>query len=467
MRSLFARFASLAIALVMLATLPSCMTMLEDETLVETRHLVTQASRQPPSLTEVSSYDEFKAILLDLIAQRAYTGRIIYNTYDSDIRGELEKARTEILESDPIGAYAVEDIECAATKIVTYFEVDISIAYKRTKQQIDSIVHVSTLPYLRTELLSILSDYRGEAVIQSSLRGLTESDILGYIKDIYYENPRGIVMMPVAAVETYPEQGDERIFELNLGYIWPPNILASYSAGLAGAVRRYAAAAGGENDGEILLSLAENLIGACDYDDGTAKVLGGHGPQNLTATAYGALVTGSAVGEGFAMAYKALCEYLGYECKVILGYLDGMFHAWNIVELYGDYYHTDVSMCAENGLETAFLKNDIEFGGRYLWSSKTVKCAGKLTYEEVAGIEPEEEEIDEDEDEDEETGEGSEGEAGEGSGEDGGPDSGETSGGAPIEGPDGEGSEGSSQEGPGEEAPAHDEDPEPSGDDEG
>jgi len=295
------------------------------------------------------------------------------------------------MRDDAVVVYAVEDISGVASRIVSYYEIDITVVYKHTKQQIDSIVNASTLRYLKAELLSIISENSEEAVIRTS-RDITEDDIIELVKETYYENPRMVVMMPVTVLETFTTSGADKIFELRFGYIEQAGILRQHGANLSVYVRRNAEQAVGETDAEILLSLANNLIAACIYDEGTARAISVHGAQNFAATAYGALVNGSAVGEGFAMAFKALCDELGFECHVVLGYLNGMVHAWNIVPLYGENYHIDVAMCALNGIETAFLKNDADFLRSYSWNTeKTVSCKGTLTYEDIVGPEEEEE----------------------------------------------------------------------------
>jgi hypothetical protein len=342
--------------------------------------------------TKVSNYDEFKGALYDLVMQHEESGMIIYYSYDTDVQGEIDLACAEIKGTDPVGAYSVSEIIVIPTRIVTYFEIDISIEYKRTTQQVESIVPVATLRELRDELLIIMSNYQDEAVFRTAMPGVTAEDIEIYVRETYYQNPRNIVMKPGMTVEIFPEGGYDRVFELRFGNTQQAGILRQYSASLSESVRRNAEAANGDNAAEILLSLAENLIGACFYDEGKAKVISEHGTQNIATTAYGALVVGSAVGEGFAMAYKALCEELGFDCRIVLGYLDGMVHAWNIVPIYGDYYHIDVSMCAENGIETAFLKTDEDFEESYIWDTENAaSCHGTLTYEDVAGILPEDE----------------------------------------------------------------------------
>jgi transglutaminase/protease-like cytokinesis protein 3 len=241
-----------------------------------------------------------------------------------------------------------------------------------------------------------MSDYSDEAVFHTTLN-ITKEDVLNLVKEIYYENPMKIVIKPIVVVEIFPEIGEVRVIELRFGYIERASILSQYGVDLATHARRNTERAVGENDAEILLSLAENLIAACVYDEGMAKAINVHGQQNFAATAYGALANGNAVGEGFAMAFKALCDELGFDCRVVLGYNDNVVHAWNIVLLNGDHYHIDVAMCAANGIQTAFLKTDIDFlVDRYTWNlQNTVSCTGAMTYQDIIG----EEEIDDNFDE--------------------------------------------------------------------
>jgi len=375
--------------LILVIALSGCATILEDDRLTESLHPVMQPERPPEEQIEVSNYDELKTELLNFVVQHVNTGRIYATNYDGDVTADAQVACREILNYDPIGTYALLDISCHATRIVSYYEVDVNIDYKRTKQQIESIVNVSTLRYLRTELLNVMSDYREEAVIRTTLN-ITTEDIIALVRETFYQNPRRTVMMPVMAVETFPVSGNDKIYELRFGYVERASILRQHGANLERYVRRNAELAVGENDAEILLSLIENLTAASIYDAGTARTISVHGAQNFAATAFGALVNGSAVGEGFAMAFKALCDELGFECIVVLGHLDGMIHAWNIVSLYGDHYHIDVAMCSVDGIESAFLKTDADFVERYSWNMEgTISCKGTLTYEDIVGTEEE------------------------------------------------------------------------------
>ena len=372
-----------------------CTTILEGDTLSisERPRIATSIDRPEEEQIEVSGYEELIDVIRGLITEHEEHGLLVVYSYDGDVQADVDRAIYEIMSDDPMAVYAVADIDGTVTRIVSYFEVNIKIDYKRTREQVSSIVTVPTTRALRTELLSIMSEYREEAVFRMSLQ-ITEDNMLGFVREAYYQNPRSIVMMPVTIVETLTAGGDERFIELRFAYIdRESSALREIGASLAGSVRMNALRAEGENDAEILLSLVENLIGACNYDEATARTFSEHGVQNIAATAYGAMVIGNAAGEGFAMAFKALCDELDLDCRVELGYLNGMVHAWNIVSLNGENYHIDAAMSAKNGIETAFFKTDADFISAYTWDMEnSLECNGSLTYLDIVGVDPDDEE---------------------------------------------------------------------------
>ena len=372
-----------AIILVMMALLPGCAAILEGDTIYVTPHSGFQNISPPVERMVASNYDELKESMLDFIMQHRASDLILIYTYDGDVSADVDRASNEIKNYDPVGVYAVSELICTVTRIVALYEVEVNVEYRRTHRQVSSITAVASEQELNEQLLRAMSAYRNEMLIRTSINMMPE-DILNAVSETYYLNPRNILMMPSVAVETFPEIGVDRIFEFSFGYIPQTNILRQNTESLSRSVRFHASLAVGESEEEITLSLVENLIAGCDFNEGMARTISEHGVQNFAATAYGALENANAVGEGFAMAFKALCDELGIFNRVVLGRLGGMIHAWNIVLLAGDYYHIDVSMCAVNGMETAFLKTDADFMELYAWDiENTIACAGPLTYYDV------------------------------------------------------------------------------------
>ena len=63
---------------------------------------------------------------------------------------------------------------------------------------------------------------------------------------------------------------------------------------------------------------------------------------NVSFTAYGVLINGVGVCEGYSAAFYKLLTTAGIECRLIAG-VSGEPHAWNIVKIDGKYYHVDIT----------------------------------------------------------------------------------------------------------------------------
>jgi hypothetical protein len=373
----------------LLSALPAagCARILETERLSVTPHAELPASAHGEEIPEASEYSELRGAVYDILTRGQVSGRINIFEYSGDPELDLDAAREDILLRDAFGSYALSDISFDITPIVSYYEVTAELSYRRSRAQLDTIVTASTERYLRTELLEMLSSHRADAAIRTRLPGIFGEETLGLVSEIYYENPLRVVMLPIATAEVYPPEpteGGERLIELTFGYSQLSSVLSRFSEWLRSAARDIAESASGANDGEILLSLCRSLAELAEYDS-AAAALSEYPTQSLSATAYGALLGGAAIGEGYAMAYKALCDSLSLPCIVVLGTRDGQRHAWNIVSADGVYYHVDPAMCDAEGFETAFLKSDEEMPEWYEWDrARYPACEGGAPYEWLA-----------------------------------------------------------------------------------
>ena len=115
----------------------------------------------------------------------------------------------------------------------------------------------------------------------------------------------------------------------------------------------------GMTDLQKALVLHDYLAEHIDYDYSLSRF-----------NSYDALVTGSCVCQGYALAYFELLRHCGIGCEVVTS--DTMQHAWNAVMLDNDWYHTDItwddqSNSAKQGvpgkaMHTHFLASDQRMG---------------------------------------------------------------------------------------------------------
>lgn len=99
------------------------------------------------------------------------------------------------------------------------------------------------------------------------------------------------------------------------------------------------------SDYEKMKYVHDYLIKTVTYDKVALKELNKSKQRTSNQqshTAYGALVKGLAVCDGYSKAYQLIMNQLGIECELMVGDAGGP-HAWNFVKLDGDYYWMDVT----------------------------------------------------------------------------------------------------------------------------
>lgn len=103
------------------------------------------------------------------------------------------------------------------------------------------------------------------------------------------------------------------------------------------------------SDYEKELYAHDYIIKCCSYDEESVEL---HKKDTVRANeqnAYGALVEGKAVCEGYTRAFHLLCNKLGVTCWVVQGQALGFEgqentnHIWNCVQLDGKWYQVDVT----------------------------------------------------------------------------------------------------------------------------
>ena len=134
-----------------------------------------------------------------------------------------------------------------------------------------------------------------------------------------------------------------------------------------------------KTDYEKLRFLHDYLVKSVTYKLDNSSVRA----NRETHTIVGPLLNGSCVCDGYARAFRLLCDQLKLSCIVVSG--DGFpgrdtkkteRHAWNFVRLNGRVYHVDVtwdSNCFRDKLpfyDYYFLRNDRIFAKEHRWDPK-------------------------------------------------------------------------------------------------
>lgn len=125
---------------------------------------------------------------------------------------------------------------------------------------------------------------------------------------------------------------------------------------------------------EKALVLHDYLVDTVAYD--WDFLINGEVSDTAVYSAYGALVNGDAVCNGYALAYQMLLKQVGINAIKVTS--TPMDHAWNLVEIDGNWYHVDVTHDdpapnLEGGGDCYYFLRSDESMNR-VWDTITVPC---------------------------------------------------------------------------------------------
>ena len=303
----------------------------------------------------VSSYQSLRNAILELVDTYGTEETLTFTGYTGDIAEDLPRVCAELKAENPLCAYAVDYISYDLNRIVSYYEAQIYINYSRTPEELaalHSIVSVANAP----DALRAAIKAGEENLCFSAVGNALTTEAVQSVADAgYYDAPLQFISRPRVSLSVYPNTGISRIYAVHFDYGAAPEQRAEQLSALRQAVAAIIAQLDG-SDMDRAAQAAALLSERCTRTRDTLL-------ENLTA--YAALVGGRANAEGVAMAYKALCDEAGIPCLVISGRMDKRSHAWNMIELDGNYYHVDVSRLTEEG--SVLLHTDSDMRSEYWW----------------------------------------------------------------------------------------------------
>ena len=206
----------------------------------------------------------------------------------------------------------------------------------------------------------------------------------GAAKEAYFLDHPGIHRVDSDALSlSFGMQGNQYVASIGSGReedylldgvaLEESDIAKEYSD-LNAVLEEFASASKDQTPSQIAVSASDFISSKASYSFCEEEALEPHAPY--IRSAYGALVRGYAVCEGYAKAYALLMERAGIPCLLVNGYLlsdSGNYepHMWNDVEIDGKHYAVDPTTndslpldCLLEGSRNAFLerKEDGEFG---------------------------------------------------------------------------------------------------------
>lgn len=366
----------LPLVLALALTLTSCASMTNKDYLSIQPHKDNLTTEDDPSVFRVENYTRMVDVIHSMVETGTEHGVVhLFNYVPQNEKGDVETdiadACAEVAQHDPLGAYAVDFIKHDKSYIVSYYEANIYITYRRTSEQVKNIVAVTGSSAVRTEIQEALASFSTEKVLRISYFTEDADGIKALIRQAYYASPQFALGMPEIVVNLYPSDGTYtdplRIVEILLTYPEDQETLRTQALKLSQSA---------ENLGTQLLGLGGEAV-AREIDrmlkaETTYVPPGQKDVPQRRNTAYAALVGGSADSEGLALAFQLLAQQAGIESYVVSGGVSEAPHFWNIVALPdGEYRHVDVTLGEGFGLSDAEL---VVLG--YAWDRAAYRACG-------------------------------------------------------------------------------------------
>ena len=179
------------------------------------------------STIKASTYSELVNGILFFVSQGVEEGVIQITDYNGDVEADLNRACLEVAKDDPLGAYAVDFIKNDYTTIITTYEATITISYRRSPEQVGSLVNITGTSAIREEAVQALSAFKTELALRVGYFTGDAAAVEEQVRQAYYDTPAAALGMPECSVELYPktDAGTQRIVEILLDYPEEPTAL--------------------------------------------------------------------------------------------------------------------------------------------------------------------------------------------------------------------------------------------------
>ena len=208
------RWAALLLAALLLT---GCSPLLEREYSTTEPHSSKFWESEAAGTLRAENYQDIVNDLLLLIGQQTEAATVrLYNFEDDlSVADTLERAAVEIQEQTPLGAYAVSYITTSSQSQRGYYEIAVKIGYRRSAEQIQSVVNATRPEAVSSLLESALEDGRTELAVRIGYWGQDgQSGIESAVAQVREEH--GLTEETPWVVNYYPAEGPVGLVEFLL-----------------------------------------------------------------------------------------------------------------------------------------------------------------------------------------------------------------------------------------------------------
>lgn len=283
----------LAALTLFLLCLTSCAAMLEREATYTNPHV-----ENPPASAvdayRVNTYSGLCASLQSYLEEGVTEGNLRFPaTYPGNLTVDLEKAKRELMEEEPLGCYAVRDITFHINRIIAYYEVTASFDYRVPPAEYMAIRTAHSEEALDEAMKAVLEDFNSGFTILVDIPGGGEEPIADSLRRVYDAHPELALGYPELEVTVYPQNSSRVVAEVAFTYPESVTVLRLRQRSMLRAAR----------------ALAEELAAVEDEEFRGAVMSRWRLEPGGATDAAGALLDGAADQEGLERAYALVCRY--------------------------------------------------------------------------------------------------------------------------------------------------------------
>ena len=285
----------------------------------------------------------------------------VYNYADGDVPADLETAIYDVCRNDPMGVYAVDYMTHDCSMITSYYEIHIYTTFKKTAEEVASVIRLGGMSGLRSPMTEALSETKDTFVVRVS--AYTPIDYYTLALECYRNAPVGIVCIPQITASVYPNNGAQRVIEFKLDYGIDMQERKERQRVVKGAL-------------EVLTQLlrTERVSVPARICTELGRIVADK-TQTDEALLYDLLCGTTYSDESLVLAFEQLCKLANMDSQVIWGLKNGKSYCWNLVVLDNVWYHLDTAAAVHGGSSVLCLDNDM-IG--YDWDKNTYpSCNGE------------------------------------------------------------------------------------------
>lgn len=315
------------------------------------RHEESRQDQQAEVAMASNYFDLIKAMVA-FVEEGKETGVINLSDYPMElVDGGMDMAMRYVQETDPIGAYAVEQIHYEVGTNNGLPAVAVSIDYRRSAAEIQRIQEVSGMTNASGAILEALLTFEPNVVLL--VKQYVQTDFVQLVYDYAEAHPQSIMETPQVTVGIFGAS-NVKVVELNFAYQTSRDSLRQMQKQVKPVFEAASLyVSGSSTERQKFNQLYSFLMERFDYKFETS-----------ITPAYSLLQHGVGDSRAFATVFAAMCRSAGLSCMTVTGTHGGEPRTWNIVLENSRYYHVDLLRCHEAGRFREFTDLEME---DYVW----------------------------------------------------------------------------------------------------